>query len=275
MDYLCYGIVVEEELKEQLLAFLAYLPFDSFEEVDTGLKAYLPATAAVEETDAQMDGLAQRYRFTYTKQLIPHQNWNAVWESNFTPIQIGHFCLIRAEFHNQQEGFQYEIVIRPKMAFGTGHHATTYMMIAAMQNLPLKHATVFDYGCGTGILALLADMMGAKRVDAVDIEYPAYQNTLENALLNNCKQINTYHGGMDALPEQEIAYDIILANINRNVILDSLASLYAKMKPAGVLLVSGILLDDRALVTAKAKASGFELATHWTKGNWCCLQFSK
>ena len=275
MDYLCYTIVVEEELREQVLAFLGLLPFDSFEEVDNGLKAYLPVAASGDEADAQIDDLANRYGFSYTRQLIPHQNWNAVWESNFTPIEIAHFCLIRAEFHDHQEGFQYEIVIRPKMAFGTGHHATTHMMIAAMQNLPLKNAAVFDFGCGTGILALLADMMGAGHIDAVDIEYPAYQNTLENALLNGCNNINAYHGGLEALPEQELSYNIILANINRNVILDSLASLYAKLVPGGLLLVSGILLQDQALVVEKAKAEGFSLTSSWTKGNWCCFEFKK
>jgi len=271
MNYYCYKVTVEDGLQEVVMAFLSQLPFDTFEETEEGFNAYLPEKDSTEEVDQQLKTWAAQYNFSFEKGFIPSQNWNAVWESNFEPIVINDFCAVRAEFHPPQSGVKHEIVIRPKMAFGTGHHATTYMMMAAMEGLNFNKAKVLDYGCGTGILAILAEKLGASLIDAVDIEQEAYENMLEHAELNKCYSIKPVHGTLEDIQGEE--YGIILANINRNVILDSLKPLHKKLTPDGHLLVSGILLKDRDLVAEKATQTGFTLVKSEQRGDWCCLDF--
>lgn len=273
MNYYCYKVTVSTDVREAVMAFFSQLPFDTFEETEAGFNAYLPANRSMADLDQQVKAWASQFDYTFDKGFIPAQNWNAVWESNFEPIIIDDFCAARAEFHPPQSGVQHEIVIRPKMAFGTGHHATTYMMMAAMEYLDFENAKVLDYGCGTGILAILAEMLGAKLVDAVDIEREAYENTLEHAALNQCQSIKPVHGTLEDISGS--AYAVILANINRNVILDSLWPLHKKLNPNGHLLVSGILLKDRVLVVEKATQTGFTLVKSEQRGDWCCLDFTR
>jgi ribosomal protein L11 methyltransferase len=271
MDYYCYEIEMDEARREIVLAFLGELPFDSFEEVAAGLNAYIPAEAHTAETEAQVAALGEQFAFRYERRFIPAQNWNAVWESNFQPIRIGGFCAVRASFHPPASGVAHEIVINPQMAFGTGHHATTYLVMEQMQHEDFNGAAVLDFGCGTGILAILAGKMGAARIDAVDIERPAYENTLENAALNGTPQIAAYHGTLETVPPAQ--YGFILANINRNVILASLGALYQRLASDGVLLVSGILLADEQLVLEKAALVGFKPDVQTRRDEWCCLRF--
>ncbi len=273
MEYYRFTIKVAEAQREMALAFMSELPFDTFEETEEGLEAYLPEADYGPRLQAQLDAIIQQLGLSYQREVVPYQNWNAVWEASFEPIQVGQFCGLRATFHPEMPGVQHEIVIDPEMAFGTGHHATTYMMIQAMEQEQMQDAAVFDYGCGTGVLAILAAKMGAAEIDAVDIEDSAFERTQANALRNGAPQLKAYLGDLSVVPKR--SYDIILANINRNVILDSLPALYERLEAGGILLVSGILAADQALVEQSAAAQGFKKSGSWRREDWCCLRFSK
>ena len=273
MDYYCFEISISAPIREIALAFLAELPFDSFEETDTGLNAYLPASESLEDVESRLSEIGGQLAFRFRRRLIPAKNWNAVWESNFQPIQIAGFCVVRASFHPPVPEVAHEVIIDPQMAFGTGHHATTYLMMEQMSKEAFSGATVLDFGCGTGILAILAEKLGAAIIDAVDIEAPAYENTIANAALNGVSHIRAYHGSLKEAPETR--YQFILANINRNVILNSLQTLYDRLAPGGVLLASGILFADEGLVIERAVDTGLSLSQKARKEEWCCLRFSR
>ena len=273
MNYYHFSITVEPGQREIALAFLSELPFETFEETDTGLEAYIRADAYTPAVQKQLEGITQRLGLAWEQKEVPYQNWNKAWEAAFQPIRVDGFCGVRATFHEPMQGVEHEIVIDPEMAFGTGHHATTYMMIEAMRDTALAGKTVFDYGCGTGILAILADQMGAAAIDAVDIEEPAYERTLANAERNDAVRIKTYLGTLEAVPHQ--AYGFILANINRNVILDSLPTLYDRLEAGGQLLVSGILITDQDMLAQESVRAGFELQGTAQRGDWSCLRFMK
>ncbi len=270
-DHLCYIIRNAPEMQEILLAFLEELPFHAFEEAPDGWKAYPERAVSQEEIDSQLNALKARFPFEYSKEHIKGENWNAIWEAGFQPVLVGNYCGIRANFHPSFDTVKHEIIIHPKMAFGTGHHATTFMMIKMMESLDLAGKEVFDYGCGTGILAILAAQEGARIIDAVDIEEESYENTIENAAINQVAHIHTYLGTLDDVPSKE--YDIILANINRNVILNSLDTLYGRLKPDSFLLVSGILQEDEDKVINRASTAGFKHLELIRKGDWSCLKF--
>lgn len=269
MDSYQYSFSVDRAQQEVLLAFLSTLTFDAFEEKEGEILAFCPANTSIPELEGQLSNLQQQFSFKYEKQLIPYQNWNAVWEENFTPIIVDNFCGIRADFHPSISKVKYEIRINPKMAFGTGHHATTRMMIKMMKDLPMTKAKILDFGSGTGILAILAAKMGALLIDAVDIEKPAYENAIENCQLNDVDAIQVYLGGLEVVLDS--GYDIILANINRNVILESLTTLYKKLKRSGVLLISGILQEDEELVLDAAKTEGFTIDEKMRLDKWSCI----
>jgi len=270
VDYWKYALRAEPEIADILPAFLGDAPFDTFEETETGLNAYLPASASLPETEQLLDELRQQFAFDWSKEFLPSQNWNEIWESNFQPVIVEDFCAVRADFHAPQPGVQHELVINPKMAFGTGHHETTWMCLRALRDLPCRGAKLLDYGCGTGVLAILAARLGAPDVEAVDIEEESYRNTLENSAVNRVAgQITARCGTLAAV--QGAGFDGILANINRNVILDSLPRLAELMKPGGWLLVSGILREDEAVVTDAAQQAGFLKRTVSTRGNWLCM----
>ncbi|MFN7116146.1 MAG: 50S ribosomal protein L11 methyltransferase [Saprospiraceae bacterium] len=273
MNYWQYHIITEPRYIEILQAFLAELPFDTFEDTENGFNAYLPVQAATDNLEAQLIDIQSQFPFKYEKTEIAHRNWNAEWEANFQPVKVGNFCGIRADFHPQMLDVKYEIIINPKMAFGTGHHETTYMMINAMRELAFKGTKILDYGTGTGILAILASKLGAAMIDAVDIEREAYDNTLENAQINNIDNIQVYHGTLDNILDS--GYDIILANINRNIILDSLPVLAEKIKRNGVLLISGILKEDAPIMETFADDFRFTVDERYYRGNWACLKLLK
>ncbi len=273
MNFYRFRIAINPDQAELLLAFLNELPFDSFQETDHYLDAYLPASADAGTAEAELIKLQHQFSFSYEKEEIAARNWNAEWEANFQPVLVDHFCNIRADFHPPAPNVKYELVINPKMAFGTGHHETTYMMIKMMQGLPFAGAKVLDYGCGTGILAILASKMGASIIDAVDIELEAYQNTLENTQINNVDNIQAIHGTLDNVLDS--GYDIILANINRNVILDSLPALHQKLKRNGILLISGILQADVPILLTFMQDYRFTLDGKLEKGDWACLKLLK
>ena len=271
MDYYRYDIKCDAETAEVLVAFLAEAPFDTFEENEQGLSAYLPARAGTQEAETLLDELQNQFSYEWIKEFIPGQNWNELWESNFQPVIVNDFCAVRADFHAPIPEVKWELVINPKMAFGTGHHETTWQCMAAMEQLPVEGTRLLDFGCGTGILAILASKLGASEIEAVDIEDESYRNTQENSEANGVRNVIARCGTLDAVQGRD--FDGVLANINRHVILDALPRLAEMTRPGGWLLVSGILLSDEQVVTAAAQAAGYKLSWFGSRGNWLCGLF--
>jgi ribosomal protein L11 methyltransferase len=204
---------------------------------------------------------------------IPFQNWNEKWESEFEPIYINNFCCVRAPFHDTPAQVKHDIIIEPKMAFGTGHHATTYLMIKTMKDLNIDNKRVLDYGTGTGILAILAEQMHAEDVIAIDNDLSAYENTLENIEKNNCTKISVQHAVLSEL-KADVHFDHILANINRNVLLESVEEISRNANLHAQLLLSGFYKDDLPLIK-KAYSNEWVLEHSQSKENWCCAKFKK
>jgi ribosomal protein L11 methyltransferase len=205
---------------------------------------------------------------------LPPKNWNALWESNFKEVVIDDFCRIYADFHPDSEGaFDYEIRINPKMSFGTGHHATTHMMIEHMRRLSITGKDVLDFGTGTAVLSILAAKMGAKSVVANDISVHAFENAQENANQNEVDGLELYHGGMEVLPVNG-KYDLILANVNRSVLIREADKLLQLLKPGGELVISGILAVDEAQVLQHYGDKGARLKDRNEKNDWICVSFS-
>ncbi len=267
--HLVYDIEAAEDVRDVLIAFLGELEVDSMQETDKGLIIYPSPGAEQDRLEQAMVLLQRKYPFRFSRRSVSPENWNALWEANFQPIRIGNFCGVRANFHYPFLDVQHEIVITPRMTFGTGHHETTYMMLEAMEKLDFSGAKVLDYGCGTGILAILAARMGATMVDAVDIEEEAYQNTLYNLQINDIDSVQVIHGTLEAVLDR--GYRIILANINRNVLLASLDTLYDKLARPGFLLLSGLLEADGEELMAAARKLGFRVGALRQKGEWVCI----
>ncbi len=273
MDYYRYRFTVEQPYLDTLIALLSCYPFDAFEEWEYGLDAYIPADQVPQDFDAFYRDIRSYVNTDVEYTFLPGQNWNAVWESNFQPVRVDNFCGVRAEFHEPLEGVQHELVIQPRMAFGTGHHATTEMVLRAMQHLPFAGARVLDFGCGTGILAILAAKLGAAHVDAVDIEEESYQNTIDNATRNGVPHIQVYCGELSAVPPGQ--YDIILANINRQVLLQYMPDMAHRLFPEGALLLSGVLREDEPLISHAACSAGLHLCNQFQKEDWICLHWQR
>ncbi len=254
---------------EILTAFLSQLEFDSFEETENGLHAYLPERALNEEFEKQLTQVQQTFPFTFRKEFIKWENWNKKWEDNFTPIIVDDFCGIRATFHEPLENVKHKIIINPKMAFGTGHHETTRLVINGMKDVDFKDKSVLDYGCGTGVLAFLAEKLGASELIGVDIEQPAFENAKENAQLNQMQNIQFFMGTLDDIPTK--TFDRILANINRNVLLDSIPTLKQLLNPNGVILFSGILEQDLPIMNQCLSANDLNTQKTLSENNWMML----
>ncbi|MDF1697771.1 MAG: 50S ribosomal protein L11 methyltransferase [Saprospiraceae bacterium] len=268
--YKSYTIQSNSEL---LLGMLVAYPFESFEEHEGYMIAYIAEDEWDDATQNDIHATIQRFNVEYAIDTIEPQNWNALWEASFEPVIVDDFCVVRADFHERPKDIQFDIVINPKMAFGTGHHETTYMMMAAMRNMDFSSKTVFDYGCGTGILAILASKMGCHSIDAIDIEEESYQNTIENAELNQTDNIHVACSDLENYSKN--TYDIILANINRKVLLNSADELYDRLEENGTLLLSGILDTDLELVSKRYVDAKFKIQDVFSKGYWKCVQLSK
>lgn len=254
-----------------LVAFLSAAGFDSFQERPEGLLAF----GAAEQHDqwcAALDQYAGQFGFTYKWEPLEDRNWNEEWERNFTPIRVGDRLLIRADFHAADPSVEQELVITPKMAFGTGHHATTYMMFELLFAHDVAGTRVLDYGSGTGVLAILAKRLGAASVDAVDIEAPSAESTAENAAKNKVVLDEVVLGELRDVPKGK-PYDLILANINRNVILATAGALYERLKPGGTVFFSGILAQDEQLLVNSLFEAGFSHRETRRREDWRAFIF--
>lgn len=253
-----------ETKQEILISLLADLGAQGFEQTAESLIAYFPETGFNgPDVEAVLQGMA------FHRETLEERNWNAVWESNFEPVTIAGFCMVRAEFHPVSASVEHDIVITPKMSFGTGHHATTYMMIQHMRDMDFQQKSVFDFGTGTGILAILAEKLGAAYVEAIDTDPWSVANATENTGRNNCAHFRIALSS--ELPPQ--AFDVILANINRNVILDYLPQLRAALTKEGRLLLSGLLSTDEKDIVEACIQEGLELLNRSERSNWISLLF--
>mgnify|MGYP000787660215 CR=1 FL=1 len=263
----------DERRREILLAELADFPFESFCEEADCLKAYI-READYRRTVARIDGYLKKTGYRYRSETIEDRNWNELWESNFEPIDIEGKCRIRAPFHPKNPAAEYELVIMPKMAFGTGNHETTYLMISKMLKLDLEGKELLDMGCGTAVLAILARLKGAKRVAAIDIDEWAYNNALENIRLNHTEDIQVALGGAEKIKEFGL-FDIVFANINRNILLNDICQYTNSMKPGSLLFMSGFYVEDIPALEAECQKNGLKLDSYNERNNWVAVKVLK
>ncbi len=262
-----------EENREILVAMLTELPFESFDETPEFVLGYIPGESAnLEEINAVTSLLP--FSVNTENEMIPDQNWNEVWEKNyFKPLLIGNKCLVRAPFHTEYLPAEFELVIEPKMAFGTGNHETTTLVAEQILEMDLTGKTVLDMGCGTGILGMLASMKGAKRVTAIDIDTWSFESTVENARLNNIFNLEAKLGDAGLLGNE--LFEIIFANIHKNVILTDLPVYESVLQSGGKLYLSGFYTQDIPDVKAKAESLGLQEMGFREKNNWVVYFFEK
>jgi ribosomal protein L11 methyltransferase len=255
--------------QEILVALLPEMGYEGFEQQEDALQAFLPE----ERFDGEkLDTLLRQHRLSYTSTLLPERNWNEEWEKNFLPVQVGDFCAVRAHFHVPIPGVRHELIITPKMSFGTGHHATTYMMLQAMQQLDFRGQTVLDFGTGTGVLAILAERLGAASVLAIDNDDWSIENANENITENHCIIIRVLK--TDKIPSTD-RFNVILANINKHVLLREMPSIGQQLRVGGVILMSGLLPEDFEDIDNQAAISDLSISERITKGSWICLKIEK
>ncbi|MGI4728434.1 MAG: 50S ribosomal protein L11 methyltransferase [Janthinobacterium lividum] len=276
MNYieLLFTTIFQEDYQQDLLMnALAEAGCDTFEELDFGFKAYMPSASFNKRfLDERLEPFHQLLTFSYEVTLIPQKNWNEVWESNFQPIQIKDQIWVRATFHEPRKDFPFEIIIDPKMAFGTGHHQTTSMMMDFMLDTVFTGKKVLDMGCGTGILAILAAKKNAAEIVAIDYDPICCDSTIENTALNHVKNIRVLCGSKEAIPDEK--FDLILANINRNILLDQLEVYASILKPEGLMFLSGFY-EEPDLEIIKSAADKYQLhyLQHKKSENWVAVKF--
>ena len=264
-------------ISDVLASELGEIGFESFTEDEDGLLAYV--SDQLYNVKALQDKLnefpLENVTIRYTEQLVESKDWNEEWEKNyFKPIRIGNDCIIRASFHEPEPGYTYNIIIDPKMAFGTGNHETTYLMISEMLKLDLEGKDLLDMGCGTAVLAILAKMKHANKVVGIDIDEWAYNNALENTRLNHTEDIQIALGGAEQIPAFG-TFDIVFANINRNILLQDIPTYSQCIRHEGLLFVSGFYMEDMPMIVGMAENSGLEYVSHDNIDNWCCIKFRK
>jgi len=269
MDYIKITFAdLQPEQKEILIAQLADAGYEGFEETDNSLDAFINK----KDFDKKLlTEISFKYQTPFTSEKIAETNWNQIWESNFEPVIVEDYVAVRADFHKPITNTKFEIVITPKMSFGTGHHATTYMMIGLMKEIVFANKSILDFGTGTGILAILAEKSGAKEIYAIDNDDWSIENARENFQKNDCSRINLQKA-TNASSDKK--FDIILANINKNVILENFDVLKNEMKSNGTLLLSGLLETDRYDVLNYAKALNLSVKNSLIRNNWIAIQLS-
>ena len=271
--YIAYDFNVspKEPATEMLIAQLGYVGFESFVEQDYGVTAYIQKQEWNSKILEDVFLLhSNEFNITFEHNEIAQTNWNEEWEKNFNPIQVDDLVSIRAPFHTNPS-LQFDIVIEPKMSFGTGHHETTHMMIEHVLASDFTKKSVLDMGCGTGVLAILAMKKGASRVEAIDIDNWCYLNSLENISRNDCDQINVFEGDASLLEGKQ--FDVIIANINRNILLNDLSTYVACLNKNASLFLSGFYDSDFELVQESCENLGLKFETKRTRNNWVALKF--
>lgn len=271
MNYIELSLALSPHVDpDQCVATLSSMGFTGFLEEEQVLKAYLP------EADWSLplvEAWAAQQEMAFTHCLVPEQNWNALWEADFAPVVVQDQVGIRANFHPAFQGLAVELVITPKMSFGTGHHGTTHAMIELMLPLDLHQKTVYDFGTGTGILAILAEKRGAKRILAVDNDDWSIRNAAENILENQCQRIALEETGEGYVPQQ--SFDLVLANVNRHILEANGPGLVAAVNPgSGILLISGLLLADEAPMKAFFTHLGLVWTSTRVANQWIAMQFN-
>ncbi|MBA4746782.1 MAG: 50S ribosomal protein L11 methyltransferase [Muricauda sp.] len=271
--YLEYDFKIDplQPATDILIAELGELGFESFVENETGLLAYILKS---EWRDDALEDLFvfqnPNFEISWTSKEIEQQNWNAEWEKNFHPIKVGEKCMVRAPFHEAVE-VDYDIVIEPKMSFGTGHHETTHMMLQHILDTDFSGKSVLDMGCGTGVLAILAKKKGATEVEAIDIDEWCFLNTQENVERNDCADIKVFQGDSSLLDGKK--YDVILANINRNILLEDIPIYTTCLKKGGFLFLSGFYLEDLDAISSKCGTYGLQFEKNIEKNNWVVAKY--
>ena len=273
MDY--YEIKIDtknlpETLPEIILAWLSEIGYDSFNSENGFLNAYIPSNLF---SEPKLEKLLAPYFVDYTHQLIKWQNWNAKWESDYPLAIIDNKLVVRAPFHKNVENKQFEIIISPKMSFGTGHHETTSLMCSLIMSNNFKNHSVLDMGAGTGILGILCNKMGAGEILCIDNDIAVFENLQENILINQSQNIKVLSGNKEAIPNQ--IFDEILANINKNVLINDIAKYSEHLSIGGKLLLSGFYLDDIEEIKAQAIQSSLKFVTYLTKNQWAACIFEK
>ncbi|WP_262420349.1 50S ribosomal protein L11 methyltransferase [Flagellimonas meishanensis] len=273
MIYIEYSFTIEppQPATDILIAELGEVGFESFVETETGLLAYIQERdwkETILNNISILDHPDIDFAWSHTK--IQQQNWNAEWEKNFRPIKVGSRCMVRAPFH-PTEDIEYDIVIEPKMSFGTGHHETTHMMLQHILDTDFAGKSVLDMGCGTGVLAILAKMKGATSVHAIDVDEWCFLNTQENIERNGCNDIVVAIGDKKVLAGKN--YDVILANINRNILLEDIPTYAQSLNPGGILFLSGFYLEDLDAISSKCATCGLEYEKKLEKNNWVSAKY--
>lgn len=266
-----FNISPKEPATEMLIAQLGHVGFESFVEHSYGVTAYIQKKEwSINILDDVFVLNSDEFEITHKQNEVAQTNWNEEWEKNFNPIQVNDLVSIRAPFH-KKPSLQYDIIIEPKMSFGTGHHETTHMMIQHLLALDLENKKVLDMGCGTGILAIFAEMKGAKPLEAIDIDSWCYENSLENIQRNNCHHIAVYEGDASLLKGKK--YDVIIANINRNILLSDMKTYTDCLNEKGLLLLSGFYKEDFQIINKQVVKYGLTLDSKLERNNWLALKY--
>ena len=278
MDYIEVSFIfnpVTEQNQEIMAALLGQAEFESFSDTNQGLQAYIQKPLFNETLlkDILKPLISTFESFDYSYKTIKDKNWNAEWEKNFNPIYISDNCRVRAPFHTEEGEYEFDLIIEPKMSFGTGHSATTALMIKMMLDIDFSELEVLDMGCGPGILAILASLKKAKNILAVDIDNWAFENSIENVQRNNTKNIVVKQGDANLLSNKH--FDIILANINRNILLKDLAAYSNSLKKNGQILLSGFYTQDLQVIKKEASRLGLKYEKHIENENWVAVKISK
>lgn len=274
IDYLNVKISCKPEFTEILIAELAELNYDSMMETDDGLEAYIKSSEFDEDAIKNLFARYSAAKINFSVEEVPEKNWNEEWEKNYDPISVDNRILVRATFHQAKPEVPYEVIINPKMSFGTGHHDTTYLMLKNQLEIDHNHKRVMDAGSGTGILAIMAEKLGAREVIAYDNHSWSAENAPENGALNNCQNIQVFEGTIDTL-NFEGRFDVILANINKNILLDEMSSYVKHLSDKGTILFSGFYEKDANDMIEAAAKNRLELVSKEVRNNWCALRFQK
>jgi ribosomal protein L11 methyltransferase len=272
--YIEYSFTVEPHQPgtEILIAELGLAGFESFVETDQGVRSYIQKKEWNEKILGTIHILSSsEFTIGYTHKEITPVNWNAEWEKNFDPIEVNDICVVRAPFHTSCN-LPFEIIIEPKMSFGTGHHETTFMMLQYLLDNDLEGKTVLDMGCGTAVLAILAEMKGATSIDAIDIDEWCVENSKENIAHNNCHLIRVQLGDVSILPSKE-TYETIIANINRNILLNDLPTYISALKKGGDLYLSGFYEKDLTAITSACSNMGLTFVSSKLRNEWIAAKF--